>query len=275
MYVLFIGDVMGLPGRRVLASQLPRLRDQLPIDLVIANAENADASGAGITAAVARELFALGIDVLTNGNHVWDQSEAIEYIAQEPRMLRPHNYPRGTPGSGWYVAEANGTRVGILNLMGTVFMQPKLDSPFFVADNVLGEKPGGVNVVLVDFHAQQTLEKWAFAWYLDGRVSAVVGTHTHVPTADERVLPGGTAYISDIGMTGCYESVIGLEIQQTFRRMVHGLPEGFDPAEGEATLCAVLIDVDERSGKSRSIRRFALDETDATNAVGALAKAVA
>jgi metallophosphoesterase (TIGR00282 family) len=275
MYVLFIGDVVGLPGRRVLASHLPRLRDRLPIDLVIANGENADASGAGITAAVARELFALGIDVLTNGNHVWDKNEALAYIAQEPRMLRPHNYPLGTPGSGWYVVEAGGTRVGILNLMGTVFMQPNLDCPFVVADKVLREKSDDVKVVLVDFHAGQTLEKWAFGWYLNGRASAVVGTHTHVPTADERVLPGGTAYISDVGMTGCYDSVIGLEIQQTLRRMVHKLPERFDPAEGKATLCAVLIDVDERSGKSRSIRRFALDETDATNAMEVLAKAVA
>lgn len=275
MNLLVIGDVMGKPGRRVLAARLPRLREHLQLDLIVANGENADDSGAGITPAAAQELFALGIDVLTNGNHAWDKREALSYIEREPRLLRPHNYPPGTPGSGWYVAQAGERRVGILNIMGAAFMQPTLGCPFRTADDALSAKPDDVNVVLVDFHAEATMEKWAFGWYLDGRVSAVVGTHTHVPTADERVLPGGTAYISDIGMTGCYDSVIGLEIQKTLKRMVHKLPERFEPAEGNATLCAVLIDVDEASGKSRSIRRLALDEMDAVNPARILAKAVA
>lgn len=260
MNLLFIGDVSGTPGRRVLASQLPGLRDSLELDLVVANCENV-ADGLGVTADTARELFSLGIDVLSNGNHAWDKKEALDYIQREPRLLRPHNYPRGTPGSGWYLAQAGGERVGILNVLGTVFMQPTLGCPFRTADDVLAEKPDDVRVVLVDFHAEVTSEKTAFGWYLDGRVSAVVGTHTHIPTADERVLPGGTAYITDAGMTGCYDSVIGLGIENAVKRFVQKLPAPWDAAEGKATLCGVVIDVDERTGKSRSIRRIALDES--------------
>lgn len=275
MHLLIIGDVMGAPGRRVLAAQLPHLRERLQIDFVIANGENADDGGAGITGDAAHALFAAGVDVLTSGNHAWDRREALAYIQTEPRLLRPHNYPAGTPGSGWYVAEVGACRIGVLSVMGTVFMQPTLACPFRTADAVLADKPDDVTTVVVDFHAEATMEKWALGWYLDGRVSAVVGTHTHVPTADERVLPKGTAYISDVGMTGCYESVIGLEIETTLKRLVHKLPERFEPAVGNATLCAVLIEVDATTGRSRSIRRLALEELDSAGAPRILAKAVA
>lgn len=259
MHLLFIGDVVGTPGRRVLAAHLPTLRERFKLDLVIANGENA-AGGFGVTREAARELFALGVDVLSNGNHAWDKREALEYIVTEPRLLRPHNYPPGTPGSGWYVTTVRGVPVGVLNLMGTVFMHPTLACPFRAADEALAQKPEGVRVVLVDFHAETTSEKWSMGWHLNGRVSAVVGTHTHVPTADERVLPGHTAYISDVGMTGCYHSVIGMDIQKTLRRFLHKLPEKFDAAQGKATLCGVVIDVDEQTGGGRSIRRIAIDE---------------
>jgi len=262
MKLLFIGDVMGAPGLRALEAHLPTLRQTLQLDLVIANCENV-AGGAGVTRAAAEALFALGVDVLTNGNHAWDQPEALAYIAQEPRLLRPCNYPPGTPGAGWYVAEVRGQRVGVLNVMGTQLMQPALACPFVAVDEALARKPDDVRVVLVDVHAETTSEKWALAWYLDGRVSAVVGTHTHVPTADERVLPKGTAYITDVGMTGCYESVIGLDIAQSIERMARKLPGRWDVAEGVGTLCAVVIDVDEATGRSRSIRRLALDERPA------------
>lgn len=260
MNVLVIGDVVGLPGRRAVASHLASLRARYRLDLVIANVENI-ADGAGVTPETASALFACGVDVLTNGNHAWDKREALDYIAREPRLLRPHNYPEGTPGSGWIVvAAANGHKVGVLNLMGNVFMHPHLDCPFLCADRVLAHKPADVRVVLVDFHAEATSEKAALGWYLDGRVSAVVGTHTHIPTADERVLPRGTGYITDIGMAGCYESVIGLDIQKSLRRFVHKLPERYDVAEGPGTLCAVRLDIDEHTGRCRAIERLRLPE---------------
>lgn len=266
MNLLFIGDVMGAPGVRTVAAFLPALRQSLRLDFIVANCENAD-GGIGITRDAARALFDLGIDVLTNGNHAWDKQEALAYIMEEPRLLRPCNYPPGTPGAGWYVAEIGGHRVGVLNVLGTIFMRPTLACPFNAVDETLAHKPDDVKIVLVDVHAEATSEKWALGWHLDGRVSAVVGTHTHVPTADERLLPGGTAYITDVGMTGCYESVIGLDIEQSIRRMAHKLPARWDIAEGRGTLCAVLIDVDEHSGRSRSIRRIALDERPLLQAV--------
>jgi metallophosphoesterase (TIGR00282 family) len=260
MNLLFIGDVMAGPGRRVLVKHLPQLRAQLKLDLVVANAENL-AHGCGITRVTARELFGCGVDVLTNGNHAWDKKEALDYIVTEPRLLRPYNYPVGTPGSGWFVATtASGHQVGILNLMGVVFMHPHLACPFACADAALAHKPADVKTVLVDFHAEVTSEKYALGWHLDGRVSAVVGTHTHVPTADERVLPRGTAYITDVGMTGTYDSVIGLDTGKALKRFRHKLPQRFDPAEGPATLCGVVIDIDEASGRSRSIQRLRIDE---------------
>jgi hypothetical protein len=259
MNLLFIGDVMGAPGLRALGAHLPGLRDSMELDLVIANCENV-AGGVGVTAETATRLFGLGVDVLSSGNHAWERLESLEYIKQEPRLLRPHNYPTGAPGSGWYVAQAGKHRVGVLNLLGRVFMHPNLDCPFRAADDALAAKPDDVKIVLVDMHAEATSEKTAMGWYLDGRVSAVVGTHTHIPTADERVLPGGTAYITDVGMTGCYDSVIGLGIDNAIKRLKNKLPATWDTAEGPGTLCGVVIDVDERTGKSRSIRRVALAE---------------
>ena len=262
MKVLVIGDVMGPPGRRVLRAALPALRATHQPDLVIANAENI-AGGAGVTPATAQELFDAGVDVLTNGNHAWDKPEAIDYIRREPRLLRPHNYPKSTPGSGWLVATtARGERVGVLNLLGAVFMHPHLACPFRSADRVLAEKPDDVKTVIVDFHAEATSEKAALAYYLDGRVSAVLGTHTHVPTADEQILPRGTAYQTDLGMTGCCGSVIGLDVDKAIARFVQKLPFAYDLAEGPASLCGALIDVDEISGRARSIVRVRSDEAD-------------
>lgn len=259
MNVFFIGDVMGAPGRRALASILPGLRDSLKLDLVIANCENVD-NGNGVTPETAGELLDASVDVLTSGNHVWDKRVALDYIRREPRLLRPHNYPPDVPGSGWYIAQADRHRVGVLNLLGNVFMEPTIGCPFRAADEVLHQKPDDIKIVLVDMHAENAMEKAALGWYLDGRVSAVVGTHTHIPTADERVLPQGTAYITDVGMTGCYDSVVGLGIDNAVTRLMRKLPAPWDVAEGAGRLCGVVIDVDERTGKSHSIRRIALDE---------------
>jgi metallophosphoesterase (TIGR00282 family) len=262
MNVLFIGDVVGEPGRRAIAAHVPALRARHRLDLIVANAENI-AGGAGVTRKDAEALLGLGVDVLTNGNHAWDKKEALDYIATQPRLLRPHNYPEGTPGSGWLVTEtAAGHRVGILNLMGNVFMHPHLACPFGCAERALAEKPAEVRVVIVDFHAEATSEKTALGWHLDGRVSAVVGTHTHIPTADERVLPRGTGYITDVGMTGCYDSVIGMDTRKSLRRFVHKLPERFEVADGPGTLCAVLLDINEHSGRCRAVTRLRLPEEE-------------
>ncbi|HAU41896.1 MAG TPA: TIGR00282 family metallophosphoesterase [Gammaproteobacteria bacterium] len=263
MKILFIGDVVGKSGRRALRRFLPELQDQTEADLTVVNAENA-AGGFGVTAGVLEEFLEQSeIDVLTSGNHIWDKREALDLIQDEPRLLRPHNYPVGTPGSGWIVATAsNGVQVGVLNIMGTVFMHPTLDCPFSSAHQALEKRPSDVKVVLVDFHAEATSEKVAMGWYLDGRVSAVVGTHTHVPTADERVLPQGTAHISDVGMTGCYNSVIGMETAGVLKRFVERVPERFEVASGSASVCGVIIDVDGTTGKSRSIARVRVNEKD-------------
>lgn len=260
MNLLFVGDVVGDAGRRVLLSRLPVLRDRFKIDVVIVNIENA-AGGFGVTDKILRECLAHKIDVLSTGNHVFDKREALELVAREPRLLRPHNYPVGTPGSGWYVGQsAQGEPFAVLNVMGTAFMHPVLDCPFACAQATLASKPESVKAVLVDCHAETTSEKMAMGWFLDGRVSAVVGTHTHVPTADERVLPQGTAYISDVGMTGCYDSVIGMNKEKVLKRMVQKLPERLEAADGVATFCGVVIDIDSKTGRSRSIQRISVRE---------------
>ncbi len=265
MNLLFIGDVVGQPGRRVISQQLPNLRSRMKLDLVVANAENI-ADGAGVTKKTAMQLLDAGVDVLTNGNHAWDKKEALEYIATEPRLLRPHNYPDGTPGTGWFVAATTaGHKVGILNLMGNVFMHPHLACPFSLADKTLAAKPDDVKIVLVDLHAEVTSEKMAMGWHLDGRVSAVVGTHTHVPTADERVFPKGTGYITDVGMTGCYDSVIGMDTEKSLKRFVQKLPERFEVAEGIGTICGVLLDINEQTGLCRAITRVRVSENMAEN----------
>ncbi|MDE0096103.1 MAG: TIGR00282 family metallophosphoesterase [Gammaproteobacteria bacterium] len=259
MNVLMVGDVYARPGRRVLRETLGEIQSRYGIDFTVVNVENA-AGGFGITEKVLEEFHALPIDAMTSGNHIWDKREALDFIDGNPDLLRPHNYPADTPGSGWYACDGpGGVRVGVLNLMGQIFMNPTLDSPFDLVDEVLENEAGGVDVLLVDFHAETTSEKVAMGWHLDGRVAAVVGTHTHIPTADERILPGGTAYITDLGMTGCYDSVIGSDRNAVLKRMVHKLHARLDPATGDASLCGVIVEVDESTGLSRNIQRIRVE----------------
>ena len=254
MNILLCGDVVGRTGRDAVKRHLPGLRAALAIDLAVVNAENA-AHGYGLTERICGELYDAGADILTTGNHVWDQKELIAYIERDPRVLRPHNFPAGTPGAGWRChALGDGGSVLVVNLMGRLFMDP-LDDPFAALDRLLADRPLGAGAaIVVDFHAEATSEKMAFGHFADGRVSAVVGTHTHVPTADAQILPGGTAYISDIGMCGDYESVIGMHKGPTTRRFVTKMPgERPTPAEGEATLCGVFIEIARDSGLARRI----------------------
>lgn len=260
--ILFIGDVVGSSGRRVLLDNLQELQRRHAIDYTIVNAENA-AAGFGVTRRIGEEFLDRGVDLLTSGNHIWDKREALEYIIDEPRLLRPGNYPPDTPGRGWHRAEVDGVTVGVFNTMGTVFMNPTLDCPFRCADHILDTQLAGCDIVFLDFHGEASSEKNAMGWYLDGRVSAVVGTHTHVPTADERVLPGGTAFISDAGMTGCYDSIIGMRIEPSLKRFVHKVPERFEVSRGRGTLCGVVVSVDPSTGHSTGIERLRVEEPQA------------
>ena len=255
MRILFIGDIVGSPGRHIVRERLTDIVGQQKLDLVIANAENA-ASGFGITPRLAEELLAVGVDVLSGGNHIWDRKEILDYFPHQPRLLRPANYPEGTPGRGLYVGTArNGTRYAVLNLQGRVFMA-SIDCPFRTADRELKLVPPDVKIIIVDMHAETTSEKQALGWYLDGRASAVIGTHTHVVTADEQVLPGGTAYITDVGMTGPHDSVIGMDKAGILRRFLDGLPARFEVASADVQMNAVRLDVEESSGHARSIERL-------------------
>jgi metallophosphoesterase (TIGR00282 family) len=255
MRILFISDIVGSPGRELVTKNLPALVSQHAVDLVVANGENA-ASGFGITPKLADEIFAAGVEVITGGNHSWDRKEILDYIPHEPRLLRPANFPAGAPGRGLYLGTSRGgIRYAILNLQGRVFMAA-LDCPFKTADRELARVPPDVRVIFVDMHAEATSEKQAMGWYLDGRVSAVVGTHTHVPTADERVLPNGTAFITDVGMTGPHESVIGMDRAAMIKRFLDALPGKFEVAAGDPRLNAVLVDVDEATGRARGISRL-------------------
>lgn len=254
MKILFCGDVVGRSGRDAIATHLPALRRRLAPDFVVANGENA-AHGFGITARLVEELCACGIDVITSGNHVWDQREIIGDIDQEPRLLRPLNFPAGTPGLGARTLEdARGRRLLVVNVMGRLFMDA-LDDPFAVTERVLaGYRLGAtVDAILIDVHAEATAEKQAFAYAVDGRVSVVVGTHTHVPTADVRILPGGTAFQSDAGMTGDYDSVIGMRAPSPVQRFVRKMPaDRLEPADGEGTLCGLFVTLDPASGRAVS-----------------------
>jgi hypothetical protein len=251
--LLFIGDIFASPGRRIVADHIQDIVATNRIDLTIANGENA-AGGFGITPSLAEDLFALGIDVITSGNHIWDKREIFDYFARQPRLLRPANYP-DAPGKGVVTLPArNGVECAVINLQGRTYMA-STDCPFRTADRLLSELPETVKVRFVDFHAEVTSEKMAMGWYLDGRVSAMVGTHTHVPTADTRVLPGGTAYQTDCGMTGPYQSVIGVQTDLILQRFLTGLPVRMEAARGSAELHSVIVDVDETSGKARAIRR--------------------
>jgi metallophosphoesterase (TIGR00282 family) len=250
---LFVGDIIGQPGRRALKRYLPRIREKHAPDFIVANAENA-AGGIGITEEVGRELLGL-VDVLTSGNHIWDKKEALSYLEHEPKLLRPANYPPRNPGKGSYVLESSaGWKAAILNLQGRVFMEP-LDCPFRVADEEVEKLRALTPIVLVDFHAEATSEKQALAWYLDGRVSAVIGTHTHVPTADERILPRGTASITDVGMVGGFPSVIGIRPEQAVARFLTARPQRFEPEKQGIVFSSVLIEVDPENGRALSIRR--------------------
>jgi hypothetical protein len=254
MKLLFIGDVFASPGRRILSECLSEIISTEHIDVAVANAENA-AGGFGITPMIAEELFTMGLDVLTTGNHVWDKREAADYLDRQPRLLRPANYPGNSPGRGIHVGRGrNGVEAAIINLQGRTHMLP-IDDPFRKADELLNALDPSVKVRLVDFHAEITSEKMALGFYLDGRVSAVLGTHTHIPTADTRILPNGTAYQTDVGMTGPYDSIIGIEKDVILRRFLTGIPVRMEPARGKVELHAVIVDVDESTGKAISIRR--------------------
>ena len=250
MRVLAIGDVVGKPGRRAVAALVPALRRDLQIDAVIANGENA-AAGRGLTGKTAQDLFDAGVDVITSGNHIWAQKEIVEVIEKDDRILRPANYPQGAPGRGM----TSVGRLTVINLMGRTFMY-EIDDPFRVAERLLADVPAG-QIIIVDMHAEATSEKIALAWHLDGRVAAVFGTHTHVPTADQRLLPKGTAFVCDLGMCGPRDSIIGVEPEPVIRKFLTGMPARFTVAEGSpvVTFNAVLIDIDGESGRARSIER--------------------
>lgn len=252
--VLLIGDVFGEPGRRAVLGLVPRLRREHELDFVIANVENA-AAGFGVTPAIARALLEGGVDVMTSGNHVWDKKEVLEYLDKESLLLRPANYPPGTPGAGSIVLKAGGHRVAVLNLQGRVFM-PTIDCPFRKADEELPRLREETPVIIVDMHAEATSEKQAMGWYLDGRASAVIGTHSHVQTADDRILPGGTAYLTDVGMTGPVDSVIGVARELAIQRFLSALPNRFEPAKGPAALHGAVLRIDPDSGKALGIHRL-------------------
>jgi metallophosphoesterase (TIGR00282 family) len=255
--LLFVGDVVGRPGREVLARGLPRLRARHRPDLVVVNGENA-AGGIGLTPATAKEIRKAGADVLTGGNHSWDKREIVPYLADHPEVLRPANFPEGTPGSGVHVLEAvPGVPVAVLNLQGRVFLDA-IDDPFRCADVHLATLSArGTRLVVVDFHAEATSEKIAMGRHLDGRVAAVLGTHTPVPTADETILPGGTAYITDVGMTGPYDSVIGVRTEQALERFRTQRPVRYSVADGDPRIAAVLVDADPETGRATAIERIA------------------
>lgn len=262
MKLLFVGDIVGEPGRKAVKALLPKLREQHALDFVIANGENS-AGGNGITPKTAAEIFIAGVDVITSGDHIWDQKEVMEFLPHEPRILRPINYPPGTVGKGSGVFQVQSpkskvqgpVRVGVVNAQGRTFM-PAIESPFLVVPSEVEWLRQQVRIIFVDFHAEATSEKIAFARMLDGQVSAVVGTHTHVQTADEQIFPGGTAYLSDAGFTGPHESVLGRDIEPVIRRFVTNLPQRFEIARRHVLLQGVVVEVDETSGRALAITRI-------------------
>ncbi len=255
MKLLFIGDIVGRPGRKVLVDRLDRLIDKQMIDLVVANGENA-AAGFGLTASVLHELFDAGVDVVTSGNHIWDKREINDALEQEKRLLRPANYPSGLPGRGDGVFEtAAGVKIGVLNLEGRVFMK-NLDCPFRAADGLVAELRKVTPIIFVDFHAEATSEKQALGHYLAGRVSGVIGTHTHVQTADERILEGGTGYLTDVGMSGSQDAIIGNQKEPAIQRFLTQLPVRLEPAKKDPQLCAVVLTINEKTGCCEAIERI-------------------
>ena len=267
MKILLIGDIVGRPGRVIIERSLVALREERQIDLVIANCENA-AGGAGITPSVADDLFRAGVDVLTSGNHVWRKKEAFELLKLDHRVIRPANYPDGAPGSGSTIVETlSGQKVGVLNVMGRVFMEA-LDCPFRTAERELARLTLVTPVIIVDMHAEATSEKVAMGWFLDGKVSCVFGTHTHIPTADERILPKGTAFITDVGMTGPYDSVIGRRVDQILERFLHQLPMRSEVADGNIQLRGLIVDIDSKTGKASAVERITTTLEGTVNGVG-------
>jgi 2',3'-cyclic-nucleotide 2'-phosphodiesterase len=261
MRLLFIGDIVGRPGRELVRQGLQAIVEHHQIDLVIANAENS-AAGFGITREIGDQLLDWGVDVMTSGNHIWDKKEALDYIGAEPRLLRPANYPAGAPGNGSYLARTrDGRTAGVVNIMGRVFML-NIDDPFAVVLREIEALKQRTRIVFVDFHAEATSEKIAMGWHLDGKVTAMVGTHTHVQTADERILPKGTAYLTDVGMTGPHDSIIGVEIAAALGRFLTAMPQKFETATGNPRLNAVIVDADEQTGLATSIERLSLNADD-------------
>ena len=254
MKILLIGDIVGNPGREAVRALVPQLRRRHDLDLVVANCENI-AGGAGVTPKTAQELFGSGVDFLTSGQHIWRYKEIMPYLNQEPRLIRPANYPPGAPGAGaGVIAARDGTKVGVLNLVGRVFLET-VDCPFRAAQREVERLRRETPVILVDMHAEATSEKIAMGWYLDGQVSAVVGTHTHIQTADERVLPKGTAYLTDLGMTGPYDSVIGRRVDQIIERFLTGIPQKFEVPETNVILCGAILEVDAKTGRAERLER--------------------
>jgi 2',3'-cyclic-nucleotide 2'-phosphodiesterase len=254
--LLFLGDIIGEPGRRAVMEMLPQLRESWKVDFTVVNGENS-AAGRGITGKIAIDLLRAGVAVITTGDHIWDQKELLNYIDTEPRLLRPINYPAATPGRGSIILETAKGKVGVINVQGRTFMQQSLENPFLAIDEEVRRMRDETRVIFVDVHAETTSEKIAMGRFLDGRVSAVAGTHTHVQTADERIFPGGTAFICDAGMCGPTESVLGREIQPIVQRFLTCMPVNFPVARGEVKLHGLLVDIDEKSGKAKSVRRVA------------------
>lgn len=253
--ILFLGDVVGQPGRSTVIEQLPALKQRDSVDFIIVNGENA-AGGRGITPKIAIDLLRAGVAVITTGDHVWDQKEIIEYLPTEPRLLRPLNYPDNTPGQGSVVLETDKGKVAVMQAQGRTFMQPPLDNPFTLAEAQADRlRAEGIGPIFMDFHAETTSEKIAMGRHLDGKVSAVIGTHTHVQTADEKILPGGTGYLTDAGMCGPEQSILGRNIESVVWRFKSNMPTRFPVAEGAVRLCGVIVDVDAQSGRCLEIRR--------------------
>jgi len=261
MKLLFIGDIFGKPGREIVRRGLPALVERHGIDFVIANGENS-AAGFGVTGDIADALFGYGIDVMTSGNHIWDKKEVLDYIPRQTKLLRPANFPAGVPGRGSFLGRTRtGEPVGVINVMGRVFMTP-LDDPFAVVLREIDALRAKTRVILVDFHAEATSEKVAMAWHLDGRVTAVLGTHTHVQTADERLLPKGTACLTDVGMTGPHDSIIGVTVEAALGRFLNAMPARFEAAGGTARINAAIISADPATGKATAIERLNLSQDE-------------
>lgn len=258
MRIMLVGDVVGRPGRRAFQNHTPKLREEKNIDVVIVNGENS-AGGKGFTRKSLDELYRAGADIVTSGNHVWDKKDVLSFIDDEPFLIRPANYPEGTPGKGWCSYPFKAKNIGVMNLSGRAFMPP-LDCPFQKVEELLREMKQECDIIFLDFHAETTSEKMAMGFYLDGRVNGVVGTHTHVQTADERLLPKGTAYITDLGMVGPRDSVLGVKTDIILRKFTMAMPVRFDLAEGPCIYCAVIVEIDDATNKTKSIERIFLHE---------------